>query len=497
MKLLYQQLLSFFVVIFATLLIISTSVINFSRRQAYDTTWTQLEGYAQNLGKEFTAKDPVTGNYAQINPNFLDQLQVVMSKQKLVFAIFNVDGQQIYPQTSQQKVINSYYWQRLKKGKVIRIENNRVQNVLPQIGHDEMTVVLYPWRDQHKKLLGAIWIGARVSSIQYTMQQIQQNLAIALISSLLVASLLSIVLARYQVSRINRLKNATRRIAEGDFDLSLPTRGRDEIDGLAEDFNKMVISLDESDKEIHRQEERRKQFMADAAHEMRTPLTTINGLLEGLAYDAIPEASKADSIRLMQNETRRLIRLVNENLDYEKIRTNQIPLHKKTFSLLTALNQLMEQLKPKAEAAGDQLFVNVKPADSQIYADYDRFIQIMVNIITNAIQFTEQGHIEIEGHSDQTGAYIEIRDDGIGMSDDQVRNIWERYYKADPSRKQTKGESGLGLAIVHSLIERHHGTIKVASTLHKGTTFTIYFPDATHQPATKTITRKSTPPVTD
>ena len=167
---------------------------------------------------------------------------------------------------------------------------------------------------------------------------------------------------------------------------------KDEFDDLAEDFNKMAASLKESQEEINRQEERRRQFMADASHEMRTPLTTINGLLEGLQYNAIPENQKENAIKLMQNETARLIRLVNENLDLETI--------------------------------------------------------------------------------------VRISDTGIGMTEEQILNIWDRYYKVDPSRKNTKyGESGLGLPIVQQLVRLHKGKINVESEPGKGTTFIISFPD--------------------
>ena len=113
--------------------------------------------------------------------------------------------------------------------------------------------------------------------------------------------------------------------------------------------------------------------MADAAHEMRTPLTTINGLLEGLEYDAIPEDSKEESIRLMQRETKRLIRLVNDNLDYERIRTNKIKLDCQMVNLKQAVLRVVEQLGKKAEKENDQLIVEMN-SDVVVYADPDRLI---------------------------------------------------------------------------------------------------------------------------
>ena len=244
----------------------------------------------------------------------------------------------------------------------------------------------------------------------------------------------------------------------------------------------MTASLRESQQEIRRQEERRRQFMANAAHEMRTPLTTINGILEGLQYDAIPEEDKKHSIQLMQNDTRRLIRLVNDNLDYEKIRTNQIAMERKVFDASAVLENLREQLAKKAKEKKDTLHLDVEK-NLRVYADYDRFVQIMFNIIQNAIQFTDNGIIDIRGKRVEKGSQFEVQDNGIGMTPEQLENIWERYYKADRSRMNTKyGESGLGLAIVRQLVLLHGGEIDVKSQYGKGTTFIIFFPDREYAP---------------
>ena len=276
----------------------------------------------------------------------------------------------------------------------------------------------------------------------------------------------------------------------------MKSRSHDEVAELADDFRDMVNSLKASQQEIQRQEDRRRQFMADAAHEMRTPLTTINGLLEGLAYDAIPEESKGKSIELMRNETNRLIRLVNENLDYEKIRTNQILLSKHTFNARKDLDNITEQLTQKAEEAGDTITIKA-PTQLPTYADHDRFVQILFNIVQNAVQFTKNGQITIGGKLGYHQTEFTVSDTGIGMSKDQMKNIWERYYKADPSRKNTKyGESGLGMAIVHQLMGLHGGTIEVDSKLGSGTTFTLIFPDEATAPKQKQPATKSSPSTT-
>ena len=238
----------------------------------------------------------------------------------------------------------------------------------------------------------------------------------------------------------------------------------------------MAESLQKSEQEIERQENLRRQLMMDVAHEMRTPLTTMNGLLEGLIHHMIPESRRERSLELITNETQRLIRLVNENLDYEKIRSDQIVLVKQNFSGAEALQNVVDQLQELAKNKGNDLRCECSE-NFTVYADYDRFIQILVNMTKNANQFTDHGHILLKGWNEETKAIVQIIDDGIGINEKEVEAIWERFYKADVSRKSTKyGESGIGLAIVHSLMNSHHGTIQTESEIGEGTTFTLTFP---------------------
>ena len=121
--------------------------------------------------------------------------------------------------------------------------------------------------------------------------------------------------------------------------------------------------------------------------------------------------------------------------------------------------------------------MSTQSADSKIYADYDRFIQILVNLTQNAIQFTANGDIYLAVSAEENYQVVTVKDTGIGIEKKDITSIWERFYKVDVSRKNTKfGESGIGLAVVHSLVLNHKGTIDVESTPGAGTTFTVRFP---------------------
>ena len=406
----------------------------------------------------------------------MNQLEYVLRGDDAHLRIFNDKNEQIYPKTKARIQLSQEVFTTLKNGQEIRIQNNHNENSPISSTKDAYTGVLVPWMNG-KNLVGIVWIGSRVKHVERPILMAKRNLLRALLITVAVGLLLSFIISYYSTKRIKRLSRATQKVASGNFNVQIEHKDSDEIDQLAENFNKMVQALKQSNEEVKAQEERRDQFMADAAHEMRTPLTTINGILEGLQYDAIPEDSKPKSIALMQRETKRLIRLVNENLDYEKIRNNQIMLVKTNFNATIILHDLKSQLKQNATKANDELVVEA-PDQLPIYADRDRFTQVMVNLVQNAIQFTHDGKIIISGKRIEHGTQLSVKDNGIGMSKNQTKYIFERFFKADPSRaRMGTGESGLGLAIVSSLIKQHGGKVEVFSAPGKGSTFTVTFYD--------------------
>ncbi|MCZ3622505.1 sensor histidine kinase [Lactobacillus mulieris] len=481
MKLIYQHMLAFLAIILTSTAIVGFSVINFASNQAYQSTYQRLEGYASSLGELATEQGPDglnnSSSNALIDSHFLTKLQIVMQSDDLQIRIFNGKNKQIYPKMGPQVKLPKNIWKNLKSGNEVRIKNDHDQKETYFSSKDAYTSVIIPWFNG-SKMVGAVWIGARVKNVEQPINLAKRNLISAFVVTLIVSLILSYLISYYSLVKIKRLSRATKKVAQGDLSVQINHQDHDEIDDLASDFNSMVKALKKSAEAVKAQERRRDQFMADAAHEMRTPLTTINGILEGLEYDAIPEDSKPKSYQLMHRETNRLIRLVNENLDYEKIRNNQISLIKTNFDAAVPLNDLKTQLKTNAEKENDVIKLEI-PEKLPIYADHDRFTQVMVNLVQNAIQFTQNGVITVSAKRLKHGTEISVNDTGIGMSEDQTKYIFERFYKADPSRAKLggKGESGLGLAIVLSLIKQHGGKIKVDSTPGVGSTFIVTFFD--------------------
>ncbi|MFT8400587.1 MAG: HAMP domain-containing sensor histidine kinase [Lentilactobacillus diolivorans] len=408
----------------------------------------------------------------------LKTTEALLENQSVHFTVFNPKNQVIYPNNGMSPKITKNDWKHLRKDQIVRKVNNKNFRLTNGKTRPAMIEVLKPYYYK-KKLVAAVSAGAFISDVNSNVDRINRDLLKGLGVSLIISMVISFFIASRLNRRISRLRNAANQVANGNYQIRVKTSGKDEIGELINDFNHMTESLDKADKEIQRQEERRQEFLADAAHEMRTPLTTISGILEGIKYDVIPQESRTKSIDLMSSETQRLIRLVNENLDYEKIRSNSIQLDKRHFNATQVLNNLVEQLENKAAESKDKIDLHA-PKDLPIYADYDRFVQIVFNITNNAIQFTDKGTITITGERGYNETIVRVADTGIGMTDAQQKNIFERYYKADASRRSGKyGESGLGLAIVHQLVKQHGGNITVESAPGKGTTFTVIIPDQT------------------
>ncbi|MHC5374500.1 ATP-binding protein [Enterococcus sp. LJL120] len=474
MRYLYQQLLAFWSVIIIVMLIIGFSFTQLTRNTMEQNNYQQLYNYSQSASLLESATDTYQ--------SALTSVTNLLAPQGVTFAIFDTNGDLSYPTddstiTSITDQLTDSEWTALSDPSSSTVISKTLETNLK--GEKETTSYVFRTMVQNGTSIyaGVLVISQPARNLQQSIQAINSNLIKAFIVSLFIALIMSYYFARFQVKKINRLKQATKQISEGNFDVEIPNHNKDEFDELAQDFNKMAGSLKESNEEIERQEERRKQFMADASHEMRTPLTTIKGLLEGLEYNAIPENQKENAIHLMQTETERLIRLVTENLDYEKIRTNQLSIVIKKFDATETMAKILNQLESKAQASNDKLELLTTDA-VDVFADYDRFTQIMVNILQNAIQFTNDGTISVAVDKGYLETIVSITDTGIGMDEAQRKNIWERYYKADPSRTSTKyGESGLGLSIVQQLVKLHKGSIEVESEAGKGTTFRISFPD--------------------
>lgn len=462
-KYLYQQLISHMGVLLGAFLILSLVFAHYVERLVYQHKVDELVSYGDNILAEIKAG---TGTNEVI-----DQYKNVLRGRNIGFVIFDEQGNVLY--TTGRYIPDM----RLADTVLDEISKGEPLVVKERIQHwdQDVTLVALPYIVQDT-LVGGTFLTAPISGSREMISQINEYLLFTVFFAFALSLLPSWFLSQIHVNRIKRLQEATSMVAAGDYSVNLPPSDFDEIGELAKDFNHMVKRLNTAAEEIESLENRRRNFMADVSHELRTPLTTISGVIEGLKNNMIEEEEKEKGINLISQESKRLIRLVNENLDYDKIRSNQVKLNMENIQLLEAFEIIQEQLYLQAKEKNNQIEIDVEE-DVFVSADYDRLIQILLNISKNGIQFTRDGTIRLRGRWDNGDTIIEIEDTGIGIDPGEVEKIWRRFYKAEISRTSNPyGEFGLGLAIVKQLIHLHNGTVQVLSEKDKGTKFIIRIP---------------------
>jgi signal transduction histidine kinase len=463
-KYIYQQFLSHISIIIVAFLLLSLLFAHYIENLVYQNKVEELTSFGQNVLNDF--QDP------RINPDgILVQYHNVLRGRNILLSVFDQYGTILFPRerTGPRFKITAEEWEQITKGETVVVKQD-----LKRFEQD-VSLVALPYLVE-EQLVGGILLTSPISGSREVISQINQYLFYTVLIALGVSFLLSWILSRLHVHRIKRIQEATSLVSAGDYSVKIESSIYDEIGELAEDFNNMVAKLNSSREEIESLENRRRQFMADVSHELRTPLTTISGVIEGFRNNMIAESEKEKGIQLVSKETKRLIRLVNENLDYEKIRSNQVILMKEDIQLLEAFEIIKDQLDLLADEKGNQLHIQVDE-DVMVHADYDRLVQIIMNIAKNSIQFTENGTVWLKGQAAHQETIIEIEDTGIGINPAEIENIWRRFYKADISRTTNPyGEFGLGLSIVKKLVQLHNGEIEVTSEPNKGTKFTIRMP---------------------
>lgn len=464
-KYFHQQLASHFSVIIIAFLILSLLFSHFVEQFVYDNKTEELSTYGQSILTDIEQDQ-------RNSRSILKSYGYVLESRDIQYSLFDEKSVIIYSTGLKTPLIelNEEEWRELQSGKTITVkqEYKRFEQAV--------TFVLLPYFHRNK-FVGGVLLTSPIKGSREVISQMNSYLIYTTFIALAIALIMSGLLSTFHGRRINRLRSATANVARGDYSVRIPTSSVDEIGELAGDFNRMVEKLETSAEEIESLENRRRQFMADVSHELRTPLTTIRGIIEGLRNDMISESEKERGLQLASSETMRLIRLVNENLDYEKIRSNQVTLLKQEIQLGELLEIIQEQLEDAAAERGDEIIVEVAE-EASVFADYDRLTQVLINIAKNSIQFTENGTIWLRGYTSADRTIIEIEDTGIGMDPGEIEKIWSRFYKAIDSRTTNPyGEFGLGLSIVKQLVTLHGGTITVESEKGEGTKFQIELPN--------------------
>ena len=288
-----------------------------------------------------------------------------------------------------------------------------------------------------------------------------------------VAALLGVLLAVWLTHRLVRpvadLTSAARVISRGGTPPPVAVRGKDEVAELTRVFNRMAERLAAD-------EEQRRRLFAGVAHELRTPLSVIQGTLEGV-LDHVLEPTP-ERIATLHSQTLLLSRLITDLRDLSLAQAGQLQLNLQAIDAGPVVRETLEALAPLADERGVAVRSDVPAGLPRIDADPDRLRQIVQNLAENAVRYTPPGgEINVTMRADDAdGVRLAVSDTGVGVDAADLPHIFRHFYRADQSRARTSGGTGLGLAIVKSLVEAHGGRVTVESAVGRGSTFTITFP---------------------
>lgn len=306
---------------------------------------------------------------------------------------------------------------------------------------------------------------AVLSPVESTINTIRLQLFIVAIILIFMALILSIIISKKISKPIEDINEKAKELSKGNFDIKFYGEGYVEIEELSNTLNKATYDLSKV-------ENLRRELLANVSHDLRTPLTLIYGNAETMLD--FPDEITKENIQTIKDECETLTKLVNDMLDISKFENGDLTINKTEYSLTNSIKNNINRFK----SFDKKYTIDFKyEKDIKIFADEIKINQVIYNLISNAINYSnEDCKIKILQTIEDNFVKIEIIDNGLGIKDEDIENIWDRYYKSKENHKRSKIGTGLGLSIVRKIIKMHGGNCGVKSKLGKGSTFFFTIP---------------------
>lgn len=305
-----------------------------------------------------------------------------------------------------------------------------------------------------------------------------ESVAVAVLAATALAILLGVYVSRRIAGPIQEMTRASHRIAAGHYDERVavfPDRPDpehlDELGRLAVDFNRMTAALEQTEK-------MRRELIGNVAHELATPLTSIEGYMEGLIDDVLP--ADAATFEKVRREADRLQRLVSDLQELSRLEERVLSLDLRPVSIASLIVATSDRLRAQFEDKEITLEADLSNDLPRIRGDEDRLGQVLLNLVGNALQYTPSGgRVSVLARREGDSVRVEVIDNGIGIGPEHLPHVFDRFYRVDRSRSRVGGGSGIGLTIARHLVEAHGGEITASSEgLGKGSTFAFTIPIA-------------------
>ncbi len=321
------------------------------------------------------------------------------------------------------------------------------------------------------KFIGAIILYTPVTGVNDAFTRMKEIFIWASVLGIIVSAIMGFLLSRYITRPLREVTMVAHGIADGNFSDRVQVKSRDEFGQLAETFNYMAQRLADY-------EQMRRDFVANVSHELRSPLTSVQGfidaLIEGKSKDKQEESRY---LAILRKETGRLSKLVNELLEISGYDAQRVHFAMAPFPVGNVIKRAAASLKPRLDER-DLAVITAVPGDIPLcYGDEDRIEQVVHNLLENAVRHSPQGDkILISARLINDRVFVEIADNGPGIPKTLQPRVWERFYRVDKARSRDKGGTGLGLAIVQEIVQKHGGQVSLDSEPGAGAVFGFTLP---------------------
>jgi signal transduction histidine kinase len=324
------------------------------------------------------------------------------------------------------------------------------------------------------RLVGVVYLSQPLRDVAAVLRDLRVRLLLSTAIALSLSALVGLLFSRAIASPLRRLTQAAGAVAQGRFDQQVPVGSRDEVGRLSRAFNDMTARLRAA-------RQMQVDFVADVSHELRTPLTAVKGTVETLRDGAVDDPQVRDRfLETVENETDRLIRLVNDLLLLSRADSEGLNLRRASIDLADLVQTAVDRLAPQAATKDVVLQIQADPGAPKAWADPDRAEQVLINLLDNAVKYSRPGGaVTIKvgaGKDGARSALVQVQDEGIGIPAQDLPRVGQRFYRADKARSRAEGGSGLGVAIARALIRAHGGRLWLESQEGVGTTASFTLP---------------------
>ena len=341
--------------------------------------------------------------------------------------------------------------------RIQRGEEIRVEGLFSELG-DKVVTIGVPWTYSEGQVVGAVLLHIGTERLQVQLRDVfrQVPLLSAIAAAFALGTLMSWFLARSQSRPIRQINSAVRDFAKGRFDRRVELDCGGEMQELGESFNKMADELSQL-------EESRRSFVANVSHELRSPMTSMQGYVQAMLDGVIPEAEQPRYLRVVLDETKRLTDLVRDLLDLSRIESGNFPMDMGVFDVNELTRRILINYAQRIEAKGIEVEVDL--GEEQLWArgDMNRISQVLSNLVDNAVKFLPEagGKLRLSVRREGRKVRVSVTDNGSGIAPEDLPHVFDRFYKADKAHSGMG--TGLGLSIVKKILEQHGQEITARS----------------------------------